>query len=383
MKYHRIFLSVAMGLCSLWAACAVAQTAQPSLNAAMREEIVMVPKGQGLLSTQLETTIYRPPGAGPFPVVVINHGKSPGNTRFQPRYRAPVAAKAFLERGYLVVLPMRQGFAKSTGSYVGGGCNIESNGRVQAEDVQAVLDYIRQLPDADASRMVVVGQSHGGLTTMALGTLDLPGVRGLINFAGGLRQDSCVDWQGALVGAFARYGAKAHLPSVWFYGDNDSFFSPDLFREMHARFIAAGGKAQLVAYGTFESDSHQLFGSARGLPIWLPTVARFLDSVGLPSQPVLQVAALAHNSPVPPAQSIVLDDVDAVPFVRDTGREGYRKFLAASWPRAFALAPSGSWAYMQDRADAMAAAVARCNEIAKSTQCRLYAVDDAVVWTAP
>ena len=115
--------------------------AQP-LNEAMREQVVMVKKGDGLLAVELETTLFRPPGNGPFPVVLINHGKAPGNPHFQPRARYEVAAREFVQRNYLVVIPMRQGFSKSTGSYIGGGCNVESNGRVQAEDVVATLDYL-------------------------------------------------------------------------------------------------------------------------------------------------------------------------------------------------------------------------------------------------
>lgn len=174
---------------ALWFGVAVttafAQT-EPALNAALREQVLMVRK-PGLLGTELQTTIYRPPGAGPFPVVLINHGKSPGNPHFQPRQRYERQAREFLQRGYMVLVPMRQGFAQSTGSYIGSGCNVEGNGLAQAEDVRAVLEYLKTQPDADLGRILVVGQSHGGLTTLAFGTFHYPGVRGLVNFAGGLR----------------------------------------------------------------------------------------------------------------------------------------------------------------------------------------------------
>ena len=42
------------------------------------EQVVMVPKVGGESTVDLETTIFRPAGDGPFPLVVINHGKSPG-----------------------------------------------------------------------------------------------------------------------------------------------------------------------------------------------------------------------------------------------------------------------------------------------------------------
>ncbi|GKS94977.1 CocE/NonD family hydrolase [Acidovorax sp. SUPP2825] len=356
----------------------------PELDATLREQVVMVRKGEGPKAIELETTVYRPPGAGPFPVVVINHGKSKGDTHLTARQRYLAAARVFVERGYLVVIPMRQGFAQSTGAYPGTGCDVERNGRKQAEDVQAALAYVRRLPDADSQRIVVVGQSHGGLTTMALGALNPPGVRGLINFAGGLRQDTCPGWQEHLVSAFGAYGEGTKLPSLWFYGDNDSYWSPSLYRDMFARYSASGGPAKLVAYGKFGTDSHRLFSSQSGVPIWLPEVDRFLAGLGLPSRPVTHIPMMPHDSAVPRAtDAYPVADASAIPYVRDAAREGYRKFLAAPWPRAYAIAPSGAWAYYYGRADAMAAAVARCNENAKAATCHLYAVDDHVVWEAP
>jgi len=390
MTFRRHALAWLLRSALLWGALpALAQLAPsspPTLDAALREQIVMVRKGDGPQATELETTVFRPAGAGPFPVVVINHGKAGGNPRLQERARYLPAARAFVERGYLVVVPMRQGFAHSTGAYQGSGCNIENNGRAQAADVQAVLAYVRRLPDADSQRIVVVGQSHGGLTTMALGaSKPPPGVRGLINFAGGLRLEHCPGWESSLASAFGAYGQEARLPSLWFYGDNDSYWSTALSRDMHARYVAAGGQARLVSYGKFGTDSHRLFASQSGVPIWLPEVERFLAGLGLPSRPVAHIPLMPHDAPVPQAtDAYPVGDAAAVPYVRDPAREGYRKFLAAPWPRAYAIAPSGAWAYYYGRADAMAAAVARCNENAKATgACHLYAVDDHVVWSAP
>src|SRR5688500_2747920 len=167
---------------------ASAQTVE--LNASLNETVQMIPK-KGFFTIELETTIYKPDGDGPFPLALINHGKAPGDTRFQARFRPGVAARYFLLRGYAVVVPMRQGFSKSNGTYIGGGCNVESNGRVQAEDVKAVLDYLVAQPWIDKERMVVLGQSHGGWTTLAFGAQNYPGVKGLVNFAGGLRQENC------------------------------------------------------------------------------------------------------------------------------------------------------------------------------------------------
>ena len=77
--------------------------------------------------------------------------------------------------------------------------------------------------------------------------------------------------------AFERYGGRSKLPSLWFYGDNDSYFPPEVWKELQARYAAAGGKARLVAFGRFgeerginpavwklvTGDANQIYGLAR------------------------------------------------------------------------------------------------------------------------
>jgi dienelactone hydrolase len=289
----RIGQGPALGLClalallptATWAQAASAPASAPTLAADLREEIVMVKK-PGVFGAELETTLYRPAGEGPFPLIIVNHGKESGNPRFQARSRYVVAARELVRRGYAVVVPMRQGFSKSSGSYIGGGCNLESNGRVQAEDVAAVLVYYAARADIDARRVVVFGQSHGGFTTLAVGALNLPNVVGLVNFAGGLRQEGCNGWERSLADAVATYARSTTVPSLWFYGDNDSYFVPETWQRMHAQYVAAGGRARLVAFGSFGNDAHGLFSAARGVPIWLPEVSAFFAGLGLPFVPV-------------------------------------------------------------------------------------------------
>jgi dienelactone hydrolase len=76
------------------------------------------------------------------------------------------------------------GLLEVDGTYRRVGGNVESNGLAQAEDVAAVLDHLATPPEADVARTIVLGQSHGGLTTLASGTLNRPGVLRLVNFAG-------------------------------------------------------------------------------------------------------------------------------------------------------------------------------------------------------
>jgi len=350
------------------------------LSKELNESIVMIPKKGFLFTAELETTVFKPDGAGPFPIAVINHGKAPIPPHTQSRYRPMSGARYFLQRGYLVAVPMRQGFSRSTGMYVGAGCNIEDNGRAQAEDVQATLDYLVTLPYADRNNIVVVGQSHGGWTTLAFGTLNYPGVKGLVNFAGGLRQEGCAAWEGTLSRIAGSYAKSTAVRSLWFYGDNDSYFSPPLFQSMHASYTANGGKASLVAFGKFRSDAHSLFGSRAGESIWQGETSKFLREVGLPHEVVLPQYVGPQPMPSPPPSGFAaLDAVEAIPYIRDGGRKGYATFLTRDLPRAFAISPSGAWAWANGGDDPVTRALENCKTHAK-TDCRLYAVDDSVVW---
>lgn len=383
-QYAAAALPIALGATMMWAGVVTllvtTRASGQELNKELNEAVVMIPKKGFLFTVQIETTIYTPEGEGPFPVVVINHGKALGDTRFQERYRPLFAVRYFMQRGYLVAVPMRQGFSKSTGHYIGAGCNVESNGRVQAEDVQTVLDYLVAQPQVDKNNILVMGQSHGGWTTLAFGALNYPGVRGLVNFAGGLKQEQCAGWEGTLARAAGSYGEETKLPSLWFYGDNDSYFSPHTFRQMHETYASNRGRATLVAFGNFGTDAHRMFASRNGQAIWQPEVSRFLQQLGLPHQIVRRQYAGAPSMAAPPRTDFAaLDKVEAVPYLKDKGREGFAVFLTKDFSRAFAIAPNGAWGWGSGGDDPLKRALDNCNRNGKGA-CRFYAVDDAVVW---
>jgi dienelactone hydrolase len=352
----------------------LAQAQDAALDKRLNEQIAMVPGANG---NMLETTIFRPPGAGPFPLVLMNHGKQPGDPRLQSRDRFYFLSREFVRRGYAVIVPMRTGFAGSGGDYVDDGCNMSSNGYLQATDLRAALRYARAQDWVDSERIIVAGQSYGGLAALAAGAGALPGVRGLLNFAGGLRADdgSC-QWKSALVAAFADYGSHSRLPSLWFYGANDSYFNRELVNRLYHAYAGAGGNVRLVAYGAFKNDAHGMVGSRDGFAVWWPQAERFLRHLGMPTD---EVVAIAEDPPIPRTDFAAIQDIDSVPFLHERGRDGYRAFLSKSTPRAFAVSPSGAWSWAEEGEDPVARVLSACQ--ANSRQpCKLYAVDDYVVW---
>jgi dienelactone hydrolase len=355
----------------------------PAVRPDMNEQVIYIPVN-GDSSVTLETTIYRPDGPGPFPMVVFNHGKILGDPRNQARSDPVSFAREFVRRGYVVVAPNRRGFAGSGGTYEQDGCDVAENGLGQAADVAATIDYMSKQPYVDASHIAVAGTSHGGLATIAYGTEAAPGVRALINFSGGLRQDACKGWQDNLTQAFGGYGGKAHVASLWLYGDNDSVWTPGLVSNMFAAYrtaqagesVPAAG-AKLIDYGSYKNDAHRLVGDRDGVQIWWPAVESFLASEGMPT-------AIQYRVPAPVAPHgtgyAAIDAVGDVPFIDQAGRDGYRNFLKQYPSRAFAVSDSGAWSWAEGGDNPMAVAIANCQKHS-SDACHLYAVNGTVVWS--
>src|SRR5882762_10961749 len=80
-----------------------------------------------------------------------------------------------------------------------------------------------------------------------------------------------------------------------------------------------------------------------------------------------------------------LEKVDAVPFLREKGRDAYKEFLSKPTPRAFAIAPNGAWGSNSPRApgsrqpDVVGNVMESCNRRGNG-ECKLYALDEHVVW---
>ncbi len=333
----------------------------------------------------LITTLYLPEGTGPFPLAVINHGAN--GTREKPadmkRHRFTYLAYYFLSRGYAVALPMMRGYAGSGGSQSFHHCDLDEVALANGRDIAGAIGALGSDPRIDATRIVVAGQSFGGWNTLGLGATFTPSqnVRGLVNFSGGLNSSGCPGGNGvdALIRGAARMGAASTLPSLWFYGENDSLFATDTWRAMYQAYKDQGGHATLVDTGPFMNDSHQLLSHPESFSIWVPRLDAFLARIGLPSAEV-QPAYMPVPVP-PPTHFAAIDDVNAVPWVSDAGRAAYRTYLTRPTPRAFLVASSGGFAAAVTGFDPLGRALADCARA--HLTCRPYAVDDEVVWVPP
>ncbi len=247
---------------------------------AAREEIMRVPYDW---SWTLETTIFKPNGPGPFPLVILNHGKDFGDARKQKRYRGYPIAREFTKRGYMVVMPMRLGFSKSDGVYKQYGCDMVKDGYIQAESVAPVVEYFKKQTDVDSNRIVMIGYSYGGVVSIAYGAAYPNSVMGIVSFAGGFKKTSggCL-WDVELSKAYAEFGGKNKTPQLWIYANNDSLFSPTMVDRMYRSFRSPSVPTRAVILDNFEDDGHKLFEDPDGVDLWLPEVEYFFKTLKLP-----------------------------------------------------------------------------------------------------
>lgn len=239
-------------------------------------------------------TRFVPDGDGPFPILILNHGRSPTDRSTPARFRYTRQVAFFLKRGFEVFEPTRIGYGE-----LGTQFDPEYSGECRRKDYtpmlkaaldeeSAVLDYAKRQANVDAHRIVIVGQSAGGLIATAVAAQNPAGVVAAINFAGGAGGDPerhpGVPCQGELVKAmYRRLGETAHVPMLWIYTENDQYFSPSYSKTWHETFVDAGGHADYRLLPAFEQNGHALF--ARGIDVWSPAVSEFLTQYGFPEQP--------------------------------------------------------------------------------------------------
>jgi pimeloyl-ACP methyl ester carboxylesterase len=256
-------------------------------QAALDETVLRAPVVSGLEQAYIEVTVFKPGGAGPFPVLVLSHGspRSVEERRREGRQRLVAQSRRFVDMGFAVLVPTRRGYGESGGGWAEayGSCDdpdYHAAGLETARDLRAAVDAVRGEKWADTRRVVLAGQSAGGFGSVAASAQKFDGLVAVVNFAGGRgsRGPDDVCGEARLVEAMAKYGGASRVPALFIYSVNDRFFGPGLARRMHAAYVRAGGTAQFVEAPAMGLDGHGYF--ARGMDDWSPRVAAFLKRVG-------------------------------------------------------------------------------------------------------
>jgi dienelactone hydrolase len=344
--------------------------------------IALTPSDGGALRSEFVLTTFRPSGAGPFPTVIINHGR---DSRKRAEFgRSRMLGPFLVRRGFAVLAPTRLGYGVSGAAVdpetVHGQCNAW-NYQPQASairaHIRATIEYAARQPWVDKDNLLLAGGSVGGFgSVMAAG--DLPrGLKGVINFSGGtggrIHDPAVPACNPKSVGSMmAAAGRKNPVPSIWFYSENDRLWGPRLPREWHTTYLKAGGRAEFHMLPAFGTDGHDMLALTEATEHWRPLLDSFLVSIGYAPR------KLSADAPAPTGFA-ALDDVGKVPLVSPRCRELYADFLKKDVQRAFAIGPNGACAYFAGQLGVMAKALARCADTAKAV-CRLYAINDDVVW---
>ncbi|HQZ44773.1 MAG TPA: alpha/beta hydrolase [Usitatibacteraceae bacterium] len=209
----------------------------------------------------LEVVVFEPLDPGPHPAVVFHHG-STGNgddpSLFRLTYVSETAARFFTARGWTVFFAQRRGRGASDGLYDEGfepdrsrySCRTElalPGVEHALQDADAALEHVRRRPSTDATRILLAGESRGGILAVAQAGRRPDAVLGAVNFVGGWLGEACVDAAPVNRTAFVM-GAASPLPTYWIYAANDPFYSLGHSRANFAAFTAAGGRGTFTDY---------------------------------------------------------------------------------------------------------------------------------------
>jgi dienelactone hydrolase len=313
---------------------------------------------------------------GKHPLVVMTHGsarKVEDHARVSPWAQLPQALW-FARRGWVVLVVVRRGYGASGGEPDGkyaGRCpetSYQAAGEYAADDLRRAIDYARELPEVDATRILVTGVSTGGFATVALTENPPPGVVAAINFAGGRgsKADHDVCNPDDLIGAYRNFGKHSRTPMLWLYAQNDKFFWPELAQKFDAAFRSQGGQEQFVLAPPIGQDGHSLF---RHPEAWSDTVDAFLKAQNLVPLPALLPEVAAPNVPAPTGLS-------------EDGLDAFHSYLLLGPHKAFAVSEHSYGYSVANRSqdDARKKAFDNCKHSAKNHEaCKVVNLDNTQV----
>jgi dienelactone hydrolase len=239
---------------------------------------------------RLETVVFKPPGPGPFPLAVFNHGAAARQSTLELVKQTWVSlevADFLTKRGWLVAFPQRRGRGKSDGfcdeelGRNGGNkllCNTDtaqSDTDRALTDIDAAIAVLRRRPDVAPGPVLIGGHSRGGVLSVAYAGMHPEQTRGVINFVGGWISDRCAVSEEINQTLFVR-GARYDRPTIWLYGQGDHFYSMDHSRKNFAVFENGGGHGKFFEFDMPHDVGHNVIHYP---DLWASPVGEYLDSL--------------------------------------------------------------------------------------------------------
>jgi len=232
---------------------------------------------------RIEAYLYTPPGNGPFPLVIYNHGSRAGRERVEAPF--PFVGRVLTNAGYAVLVPERRGYGQSGGQTfaeeVGNdkGVRFLARQRAEAGDALAALDYAATVPSLDRAHMAIMGWSFGGIVTV-LAASQSSSFLAAVDQAGG-----SLSWNGSptLQNAMRDAAGKIRIPVLCMVAENDA--TTNAVKTVYEAAKPNNPATALIEYPAFTptqneaniAPGHLIF-SAQGVRIWSKDVVSFLDA---------------------------------------------------------------------------------------------------------
>ena len=228
-----------------------------------------------------------PRGAGPFPVVIVNHGYIDpsiyGTVTYMARYTDPLAAA-----GFLVVHPDYRGYGNSQP-----GPNPFRIGF--AVDVLHLIQAVKSLPMAQADAIGLFGHSMGGGISLRVATVsdqvDAVLLYGSMSGDEHANLEKIVEWSGQVdlpelavppevVARLAPIEALDNITAAvsLHHGDADATVPPAWSADLYERLLGLG---KAVEYYSYPGQPHTFVGDGHTL-LLQRAVAFFEHSLGAP-----------------------------------------------------------------------------------------------------
>jgi dienelactone hydrolase len=243
----------------------------------------IAPREMSFLSgaATLKGYLHLPPGPGPFPCLITNHGSTVAQGSLD--VSRPGVAAQLMSWGVASFLPHRRGYGNSPGkpwreevSAAPGTSDYDRQlaARLDAEsdDILAALDFVAGLPEIRANHIGAMGSSFGGVTTL-LAAAKSDRFRCAVEFAG-----AAMNWEKApSLRETMLAAARSATPPIFFIqAENDYSAAPT--RALSEARRAAGKEVRTMLYppfGTNEEEGHLL--ERTGPTVWAADVRRFLE----------------------------------------------------------------------------------------------------------
>jgi len=152
----------------------------------------------------LRALLWRPPGKGPFPAILLNHGSGRSREELQRlgpyEQQANILGPVFARHGYVFLYLFRRGVGLSANQGINAVDAMNSEFAAHGQDARNTLQlrlleneemsdalsglaFLRALPEVDARDVATIGHSFGGSLTLLLAERE-PNLRAVVIFSG-------------------------------------------------------------------------------------------------------------------------------------------------------------------------------------------------------